>query len=230
MGEVVGGTGDKWEPQDSFLRAATLFGHPRWPWKWEDILPSIVLLQPLQWIWHPVCSGQANWPPWNNCSQWDTWLQNTHLKVRPVKETWRLRLLQLSLNVASVCYMENEESNSQAGSLCKKTLLPKTFPTCYENVTRTAVGQYVDRKCVLHCKQLSSESLSCWNQLRLPAQPVMYTTAYPVSISNNFTHCFCLLHTLHTEMSFEAVGKRPQIFTLTNSMSPHPPELLAFGK
>lgn len=78
-------------------------------------------------------------------------------------------------------------------------------------------------------KRPNTDSLSCRNQPHFPAQPVRYITAYPVSVSNNFTRCFGLFQ-LHAGTSFEAVSKWPQIFTLTNSMSPHPPWIISISK
>lgn len=75
--------------------------------------------------------------------------------------------------------------------------------------------------------QANSHACNAFFILKNPIQKSAGTTCYiyPVSISSNFMHWYS-----SKEMSFEAVSKRSQIFTLTNSMSPRHPELLAFVK
>ena len=90
--------------------------------------PALFCSKPQQWIWHPVCSKQANQPHWSYCIRW---------KLRLVRETWRLR------PTANIKCSKKSRSGKRRGIIARHTF--PCFQTCSENATETAVGQFVQR-------------------------------------------------------------------------------------
>lgn len=167
MGGVVGGAGDKREPQDSFLWAATLLD------TLDDHENERISFPAL------FCSNlnnesgilsAADRPQRSYCSQWVTWrLQNTLLKTGPLTETRWLRLRKSKRRGGNALHMEIKRKIARLAVIYKIRLL-KTFQTCCENVTWADVSQFTHRRRFPHSKHRNPEPLSCWNQ---PAQPVM---------------------------------------------------------
>lgn len=200
-GKVEGGIRDKREPQQSFIRAAMLFGHPRWPWKWEDILPSDALLQPRQWI---LCIADKPTP------SLVLYLWKKHYRLE-----YRSHYIEKDVESESDVREEKKVAGTPSTECCRpRPFKPvkMSYKLLWANLSKWDTS--------FHSKEPKTESLPPWNQLHFPAQPVLIH-----ALCNFHLTCFC--SATQTRVWRESSEHR---FSGSQTECSHTPELLAFGK